>query len=734
MPQSNRPEASQKIYAQVVVRSDRGNSLLHSSVLINSKNVSQFYVERDRSELVTNKLKEAGFEILSRGKIAIAIAGKSELFERVFQTTLEMIERPVIRELGQVGVGTFINAIDSSPFGEIDVSHTGWHRFLDGVAINEPLYYFQSRLPSPIPPSVPQQYLSVPEGVSQGLKANLAHRQGITGKGVHVVMVDSGWYRHPYFVQRNYNVKVRLASGSSDREVDLVGHGTGESANLLAIAPDVTLTMMKADVAIFGKYKNVNSISALREAIALKPDIISCSWGSDERTGELSPYNHVLAAVVADAIRQGIIVVFAAGNGQYGFPAQHPEVIAAGGAYLNLNDSLQGKIEASNYASSFVSPIYPNRQVPDVCGLVGNLPYGSYIMLPVPPNSTIDQQLAIRKDGTEAIDGWAAFSGTSAAAPQLAGICALMKQVNRSLSPDQARQILQDTACDVVDGFSNPASSGASARAGPDLATGYGLADAYKAVNAAKSLTNDKCCNNCASPSSQNFSTTSQNPLSKKVSKPMTSQFPKLSKKLDSIVAEFEKILVEKIKNGEIEDVELRISEINFAPRSSKTKAVLALVESLQSFVNIDPENSDTIKSIKKKHVLAAKSLLKIQKYKNLATQVLISAATKSDEVGEIAVEALGEFSSEREKLVASDIFPSMTSGETNSSSLLYDIPSDINGYPKVSISPPARPVYDDNGIFLYYLIYYRGGSYACNPIFNEEGNIVGLAGCGLIL
>jgi len=192
MPQSNRPEASQLIYAQVVVRPDNGDSLLSSSVLIDSKNVSQFHAASDRVELVVRKLKEAGFEVLSSGKIAITIAGLSEVFERVFQTTLETVERPVIKELGQNALGTFFNAIDCKPFGEIDVSHTSWHQFLDGVAINEPVYYFESRLPSPIPPSVPKQYLSVPEGVARGLNAHLAHQQGITGKGIHVVMVDSG--------------------------------------------------------------------------------------------------------------------------------------------------------------------------------------------------------------------------------------------------------------------------------------------------------------------------------------------------------------------------------------------------------------------------------------------------------------------------------------------------------------------------------------------------------------
>ena len=127
MLRSNRPEPSQTIYAQVVVRSDNGDSLLNCSVLIDSKNVSQFHVASDRMKLVAQKLRESGFEVLSFGKIAITIAGRTEIFERVFQTTLETLELPVIRELGQAGVGTFFNAIDSKPFGEIDVSHTSWH-------------------------------------------------------------------------------------------------------------------------------------------------------------------------------------------------------------------------------------------------------------------------------------------------------------------------------------------------------------------------------------------------------------------------------------------------------------------------------------------------------------------------------------------------------------------------------------------------------------------------------
>jgi serine protease AprX len=455
MNQHNSPKLPSKLYAEAVVHSVSGESLLDSPSQVTSENVFRFYATADRLQAVAQQLRQAGFEVLDIGKISITIAAAPEVYERSFQTTLEAVERPVIKELGKINTATFMNAVDRKPFGEIDVSGTAWHGLLDGIAINEPIYYFRTETPSTVPPTTPAEYLSVPDGVIQGLNASTAHQQGITGKGIKVAMVDSGWYPHPFFNQHDYKVRVCLAPNSSDPQRDDIGHGTGESANLLAIAPDVALTMVKADVELEGKLLNVNSISALRTAIALQPDIISCSWGSDERKRALSPYNRVLAVTVADAVRQGIIIIFSAGNGHCCFPAQHPEVIAAGGVYLQLSGSLRGTLEASNYASSFISPIYPGRQVPDVCGLVGKLPYGSYIMLPVQPGCKIDRQLAFSPDGTEESDGWAAFSGTSAAAPQLAGICALMKQVNPQLSPAEAKRILQHTARDVVEGFSN---------------------------------------------------------------------------------------------------------------------------------------------------------------------------------------------------------------------------------------------------------------------------------------
>ncbi|TVQ16693.1 MAG: peptidase S8, partial [Leptolyngbya sp. DLM2.Bin15] len=365
MSTPSQPELPDRVYAEAVVRSRTGSSLLDTDTPITSDTVDRFLASRADIDTAVQRLQAAGFDIIDRGPFSVTVAAPPAVYERAFCTCLEAIERPVLKEQGRVATSSFVNAADDSAFGRIDLSNTHFDALLSGVAINEPVYYYNAPPPSPTPPPTETEYLSVPNGLAEGLNATMAHQQGITGKGVKVVIVDTGWYAHPYFAKHNYTVNVHLAPGSTDTYSDSIGHGTGIAANLLAIAPEADLTVVKADVAILGNLKNVNSISALRTAINLRPAIISCSWASDQRSPRLSPYNRVLAATVAYAVRQGITVVFSAGNGHMGFPSQHPDVLAVGGVYRHLQGSLKGTLEASNYASGFVSPVYPGRRVPD---------------------------------------------------------------------------------------------------------------------------------------------------------------------------------------------------------------------------------------------------------------------------------------------------------------------------------------------------------------------------------
>src|SRR5687768_10372017 len=192
-------------------------------------------------------------------------------------------------------------------------------------------------------------HLQMPAGVSLRCNADKEHRTGITGKGIKVAMVDSGWFKHPFFVNRGYRVApVVLGPAAANPLKDESGHGTGESANIFAVAPDVQLLPVKINF--------VNSIGAFNAAVGLTPDIITCSWGSSKQFGPLSAADMALATAIAAAVASGITVIFSAGNGHWGFPGQHPDVISAGGVYMDKNESLR----ASDYSSGFISNIYAN--------------------------------------------------------------------------------------------------------------------------------------------------------------------------------------------------------------------------------------------------------------------------------------------------------------------------------------------------------------------------------------
>jgi hypothetical protein len=465
-----------KIFAQVSPKSIGGISMFDAMTSINSNTVAGFQSERQVIDAAVTKLRQAGFEILQVTALTINIAGTQSTYEKAFKTKLVLEQRPVIKPGAIKDVAEFIECPDTPLPGLISTMGTDFEDSIEGVAIEEPRYFMAASM---FPPLKAYWHLDVPAGVSIALNADKVHRSGNTGKSIRVAMVDTGHYAHPFFTNRGYRVgPVILGPGTSNPQKDEVGHGTGESANIFAVAPDVELLPVKMSF--------TNSVAAFNTAVSLHPDIITCSWGSDIRNGPLSAADQALAAAVAAAWAAGITVIFAAGNGHWGFPAQHPDCIAAGGVYMAANESLR----ASDYASGFISNIYSGRRVPDVCGLVGMKPKAIYIMLPVEPGDQIDvsNQGGTFPNGDETAgnDGWAAFSGTSAAAPQLAGLAALIKGACTKLKPAGIRDIMMKTARDVTQGNCNTSSSGSPATVGPDTATGYGLVDAHKAVLLAK--------------------------------------------------------------------------------------------------------------------------------------------------------------------------------------------------------------------------------------------------------
>jgi subtilisin family serine protease len=476
---SEEPKLPPKIFAHVSPSSIGGTSMFEGQEQINSETVMNFASESEVVQGAVARLQEAGFEILQVTPLTINIAGTAATYRKAFDTNIVAEERPTIKEGGRKDTATFLDSPDTRVDGLISTVGTAFADTIEGIAIETPRYPFAASMYAPLKS---YWHLRIPGDVSLATNADRAHRAGITGRSVKVVMCDSGWFKHPYFVGRGYRAApVVLGPGAANPLKDESGHGTGESANIFAVAPDVEFTAVKMSF--------VNSLGAFNVALGLKPHIITCSWGSSTN-GPLNAADQALAASIAAAVASGIIVIFSAGNGHAGFPGQHPDVISAGGVFMNPNETLQ----ASNYASGFLSKIYQNRRVPDVCGLVGMKPRAAYIMLPVEPGDKSDVDLSggthPNGDETANNDGWAAFSGTSAAAPQLAGVAALIKQACPKLKPADVRHIMMKTARDVTTGNANSVpghqAGGHPATVGPDLATGHGLVDAHKAVLLAK--------------------------------------------------------------------------------------------------------------------------------------------------------------------------------------------------------------------------------------------------------
>ena len=465
------------LYAQVSPHSIGGTSMFEYDGPMGPDMVGNFSSDPELIHRSAYALQDAGFQVLQITDYTINVAAPIATFEKAFKTRVVAHELACIKSGGVHDTATFFSTEGATRFGLISTVGTAFENLIEGVAIETPRYFMAT---NPMAPTKSYWHLDVPAGVSLGCNADRAHRSGITGAGIKVAMVDSGHFAHPYFAARGYRVRaVTLGPATIDPTLDANGHGTAESANIFAVAPDVELFPVKINFA--------NSTGAFNAAVALGPDIITCSWGSDVRTAPLGAADVALAAAIADAVARGIIVVFSAGNGHFGFPGQHPDVISAGGVFMDSN----GALRASDYASGFTSPVFPGRNAPDLCGLVGMKPKAAYIMLPLQPASSIDTQLAVggahpNSDETAANDGWAAISGTSAAAPQLAGAAALIKQACPRLTPADVRDILVRTARDVTVGNCNTSSSGAAAGPGTDLATGAGLVDAHAAVLVAK--------------------------------------------------------------------------------------------------------------------------------------------------------------------------------------------------------------------------------------------------------
>jgi hypothetical protein len=465
-----------RVYFEVVVPSETGMSMFAEDAFLQADNLEQFAPPAGRAVAAATALQALGFRVQHIGTFSISGDAPRELWEQVFGTQVERRTQPVSEAIPELGEVSFLSHVAGARFN-VPEQLAG---LVERAYPQRPPILFSS----PLPPRVSYHHLQVPDDVAMICRSTPVHQLGVTGKGVLVAMPDTGFYKHAFYAWHGYNYNATLSPDAIRIEHDEVGHGTAEAANIFSNAPDIDFIGVKM---------GLNPTLAFKTASDLYPAVMTNSWGYHlPGLTRLPNFLKPLEAAVIEAVRQrGITVCFSAGNGHIAFPAMMPDVIAVGGVFahemLDGNDFL---LEASDYASSFDSLIYPGRHVPDVCGLVGMRPRAIYIMLPVEPEDEIDTGLGgpgyPNSDETATNDGWAVISGTSAASPQLAGVCALLKQVQPDLSPDVMKAILKASARDVKKGRSG---TGQWAGEGHDGATGTGLVDAHAAYKLARSVT-----------------------------------------------------------------------------------------------------------------------------------------------------------------------------------------------------------------------------------------------------
>lgn len=430
-----------------------GRSVFEEAAMPTVANLEEYRPPAGKTELLARTLQRYEVKVHHVGPFSISASCTTRHFEKLFSTEVSAYEPPV--EAAEPEGTVYFAPVTGAPW-ELPTKG-GLDELIDRAYVQrDPIYFGDER---PVPPLWADAFrLRVPGDVAQLMRATLVHRQGLTGSGVRVVMPDTGFYHHPYFAEQGYQFLSVTAPDTADHTADDHGHGTGECANLLATAPGINFVGLKMG----------NPTLAFKTAIELRPDVITCSWGySRDLPGSAMPnWLRPLYLAVLDAVARGITVCFSAGNGHYAFPGSMPEVISVGGVYVS--EVLE--YEATQYASGFDSTWFPGRSTPDVCGLVGVPPSADYIVLPVQDNAMLERE-----------DGWGAFSGTSAASPMVAGVCALLKEADRDLTPSEIKNLLKYTARDITNGKN---AHGKIAKIGPDGATGYGLADAARAVDA----------------------------------------------------------------------------------------------------------------------------------------------------------------------------------------------------------------------------------------------------------
>lgn len=266
---------------------------------------------------------------------------------------------------------------------------------------------------------------------------------GFTGSGIRVAVLDTGiYYNHPD-LQRYRDPATNRIRGwnfddNNDNLADIHGHGTHVSGTVVAMAPDVELWHYRV-IDVYGFGWDTWHMDAIAMAHFDGADIINFSIGID-KTNINHPVNYSFNLATLD----GIICVIGAGNWHltstrpqsinvFG-TASLPIVVGAGTAG-GVGQTLDTIAEDTTIGfSSSRGPVPETFHIkPDI----------------IAPGLAIHSTIAPRFWNN--LSSYYILSGTSMAAPAVAGIAALMLEAFPGATPYEIKARIMNTARPLAD-------------------------------------------------------------------------------------------------------------------------------------------------------------------------------------------------------------------------------------------------------------------------------------------
>jgi serine protease AprX len=291
----------------------------------------------------------------------------------------------------------------------------------------------------------------------------------LDGSGVAIAVLDSGISPGHLDLNGGKVIAFKDLVDNFPNAYDDNGHGThvssiaagdGEASGgqFRGVAPAASLVSVKvlnsALVASAGAVvEGIEWAVANRNSFGVPIKVIVLSLQS--QPGDCSSGDDAVSAAVENAHLQGVLVVVAAGNGgpsacSIGSPAAAPHALTVGA----MADTSEGGFRLASFSAR--GPTRDGRIKPDV----------------VAPGVGIT--------AASASAGYETRSGTSMAAPFVAGVAALMLDANPALSAQQLKDTIVNTAVDWGRSGDNTV-----AGSGADIDYGAGRLDAYAALRAA---------------------------------------------------------------------------------------------------------------------------------------------------------------------------------------------------------------------------------------------------------